>query len=350
MLKNSESVGAPISSSISMEIKPLTINIDEKFDCLLNEFLVAENNHIFNEPRFFCLHQQSSKDIYAQLVRRKDRKVFATIAFHEKNGEYLSPSRGTFGGFTINSPIDLALLEQFARVVFSYLTTAGAEKIIIKLAPISHDITSFSIMYNILVRCQFMVSTQELSFDLRVDERAFVERTDYGNAKRIRKCQREGFLSVKLALEQLKDVFVVIAANRARRGFPLSMSFFQLQDMANEFPDKIHCFAVYSDLDRSNLAAASVCIEVSTRVLYVFYWGDAAELESYSPIALLAAEIYGYCQRNCIEILDVGTSTVDGMPNYGLVRFKRNLAFSESLKLTMTLNCSNLTGFQHGVV
>ena len=108
----------------------------------------------------------------------------------------------------------------------------------------------------------------------------------------------------------------------------------QLDAMVATFPDRLHYFAVYSNAQRSHMVAAAICMAITDRVLYVFYWGDAADMGSYSPIALLAASIYEFAQQRKFVLLDVGTATVDGVPNQGLVTFKRNLGFSESLKLS----------------
>ena len=127
----------------------------------------------------------------------------------------------------------------------------------------------------------------------------------------------------------------MIALNRARRGYQVSMTYDQIQEMVLTFPSKIVCFGVSSDAEKKKLVASSICILINTRILYVFYWGDVAEMETLSPIALLASEIYEYMQKNNYEIFDVGTSSINGEPIYGLINFKRNLGFSESLKLNI---------------
>jgi hypothetical protein len=104
--------------------------------------------------------------------------------------------------------------------------------------------------------------------------------------------------------------------------------------MVKTFPGRLHIFAVYPDSKRSHIVGAAICIAVSRSVLYVFYWGDAADMSSYSPIALLASRIYEFCQHQEFQLLDAGTSTLAGEPNHGLISFKRNLGFSESLKLS----------------
>jgi len=313
------------------------VPLDDHYEIAVNSFIVAGNNHLFNEPRFFELHATSPNDVYAQLVRKSDKAVCATIAYYEKDdGQFVSPKRGTFGGLGLNRPLDRDVIERFFLAVFDYATRAGARTFLLAAPPLSHDPSLGSIMCNILLRHGWTLSGYDLNYDMRVDDRQFVDRIDYGNVKRIRKCIKEGFVAEYLDKAGYEAAYRVIAENRQRRGFPMSMTSVELNKMAEVFSERFHCFAVYSDLRKAQMLAAAVCLSLSSSILYVFYWGDAADMQQYSPIALLASCIYGFCQLNAYTLLDAGTSTLKGEPNPGLITFKRNLGFTESLKPSFT--------------
>jgi hypothetical protein len=316
-------------------LNKVILPIDDKYQIDINHFRPYENSNIFNEKDYFQLHSNSLNDIYVQLVRITTGKVYATIAFYnEENGLFTSPRRGTFGGIVLNEPVEMQLIEKFLYAIKKYLIKIGSRAISIKCPPFSHDLALSSIVTNVLLRQGFRLSGHELNYDLSVDERPFSDRIDYGNDKRIRKCLRESLFAEQVDSVDYPKIYEVIKDNRERRGFPISLSLEQLGQMVEIFPGKMYFFAVYQDAERSVILAAAVCIALTDSILYVFYWGDAAGAESYSPIALLASTIYNYCQQQGFKVLDVGTSTVSGEPNYGLVKFKRNLGFSESLKLS----------------
>jgi hypothetical protein len=179
-----------------------------------------------------------------------------------------------------------------------------------------------------------VLADHELNYDMAVDSRPLLERMGSGNAKRLRKCVREGLVAQPVPLVEYLNVYRVIEDNRRRRGFPMTMSAEQLGDMARAFPDRLHLFSVIAPGTTSSMCAAAVTVALTESILYVLYWGDAAGMETYSPIALLASSIYEFCQARGFTRLDVGTSTVAGVPNHGLIQFKRNLGFVESLKLS----------------
>ena len=317
-------------------LKKLVLPFDEKFEIHINTFLNAQENHLFNEPAYFKLHSKSDKDCYAQLVRFNDRKVCATLAFHEvTNGVYVSPGRGTYGGPSLNAKLQFMVVEKFLYTVTDYLRQKGARCIRIRLAPASHDNPLFAISFNALTRYGYHPDKHEVNFEMLINDEQFVSRIDYGNIKRIRKAEREGFICEQVNTSLLPSVHQLIAENRVRLGASVSMSLDQLNKMIDLFPKRLNLFAVYRDSARLVMVAAAVCLELTQRVLYVLYWGDADGMRSYSPVALLASNIYAFSKERGYLLLDVGTSTLNGVPNHGLVKFKRNLGFSESLKLEM---------------
>jgi hypothetical protein len=323
-----------------MMLDSLRLRFDDHYDLAFNMFLHAEKNHLFNEPAFFQLHATSPRDFYAQLVRRSDQTVFATIACYAvADGIFTTPKRGTFGGMGANHPLTQVVLEQFFLAILTRVRDAGGNVLKVKCPPLSHDLSLGSVVSNILLRHHGTLSGYDLNYDMKVDARGFQERVEYGNAKRIRKCLREGFVVEEIESCRLHEAYQVILANRVRRNIPISMTAGELQTMTKQFPGRLHCFAVYRDIHKSDMIAASVCIAVTASILYVFYWGDVADMQQYSPIALLASGVYEFCQRNDFLLLDAGTATVEGEPNEGLMHFKRNLGFTESLKPSFTLRC-----------
>lgn len=317
-------------------LQAFVLPFDHRFDIQVNSILFAQGNHLFNEPAYFKLHSHSERDCYFQLVLSNQNLVYITLAFHETSpGIYVSSGKGTFGGLSLNRNIEFQTVEKFLQSATDYLRRQGAKKIRIRCAPASHNTALFTVAFNSLIRQGFRAEEPEVNFSMLIDSRDFINRIDYGNVKRIRKAAREGFMCEKADLSLLPAIHQLIAENRERQGIVVSMTLDQLRLMAEIFPERLHLFAVYRDADRKFMAAAAVCLLLATDVLYVFYWGESDGMRSYSPVAMLASSIYSFSLQEGITLLDVGISTVNGNPNYGLVNFKRNLGFTESLKLDM---------------
>lgn len=308
------------------------IDIDSKYNIAINHFLPDKRHHIFNSAEYFGLHQ-TGRAYYYQLCSATTKDVLATVHFTETApGQFKSPATGTFGGFCCAKDVPLDTLERFVVCVEKHLLEHEAREIHIALAPAIHDLQLFSISFNLLTRHGYKVIRHELNHHLVVNSAALLDRMEYGNQKRYRKCLREGFKAHRLDGSRYAEAYAVIASNRQRKGFPITMSFPQIMEMVRVFGERIKFFAVYRE---ELLVASAICIDIDGRILYVFYWGDIDNMQSHSPITLLVAQIYEYCQIDHYEILDIGISTVAGDPNYGLVRFKRGLGCTESLKLSL---------------
>jgi hypothetical protein len=318
------------------------VSLGEKLDLLVDVFAPSAPTHIFNTPEFFRLHAKGGAlGHYFQLVDSKSDTVLATLHFTEISpGFYRSPARGTFGGISCNHDPSLEQLEAFVRAIEHFLVARGGKKFQVLLAPASHNLSLFSTSVSLLSRQGYEVRRQDLNdelivdlnYDLLVDVAPLSEHMDYGNRKRLNKCLREGFVSARLGKDRYAEAYEVIAQNRRRKNFPVSMDFSSIMTLVDMFDEDISFFGI----DRADeLVAAAICVAVSHEVLYVFLWGDAEDTQDYSPVVPLAATIYAHCQSKGFRIMDAGTSTVDGKPNHGVVRFKRKLGMRESLKLTM---------------
>lgn len=279
---------------------------------------------------FHQLHRGSDGVYFGWQVRNTVR---ATIHFTSiGDGLWRSPARGTFAGYDTDPTLTLEELATFHDVVEARLRARGATRIEILPAPMAHHPAAVSNQLYLLRARGFEIAGCDLNHTIAVDDTRLADRMAYNNLKRLRKCEREGIVGQRLNATMLDAVYATIAENRASKGYPMSMTFDQLQQMVELFPDAVQLFGASS---AERLSAAAICLRVSPSVLYAFCWGDRPEFGDSSPVVPVAAAIYQYCQEQQIEILDAGTSTIDREPNHGLIRFKRGLGFEESLKFRL---------------
>ncbi|HMG91078.1 MAG TPA: hypothetical protein VK589_13525, partial [Chryseolinea sp.] len=56
--------------------------------------------------------------------------------------------------------------------------------------------------------------------------------------------------------------------------------------------------------------------------------------KSTNPTVFLIRSLYQYCFENGIALFDLGTSSLDGIPNFGLLNFKIRLGATPTTKFT----------------
>lgn len=298
---------------------------------LENRFAGPALGSIFHSPAFHRLH---AGDIGLYFEWALQGQVHASIHFTPAaDGLWRSPARGTFAGYAWREDLPLESLWAFHRAVMQRLQELGAQQVRILTAPMAHDALAFSQQTHLLRSTGFAITQCDLNQSLALNEQPLSQRMSYGNLKRLRKCVREGLVSQLLAPDALPTVVDTLTANRQAKGHTLSMSLAALQQMQALFPEQMLLFGTQAGAEQ---AAAALCLRLSPDVLYVFYWGDRPGYAQLSPVAALADCIERYARDAGAKQICVGTSTVDAEPNFGLLQFKRNLGFSESLKLQFT--------------
>ncbi len=297
---------------------------------VVDRFLPQQSLHLFNTEAFFRLHAGGTGH-YFQWVLNGNPCITAHFT-QVAPAVYRSPARGTFGALSHLPGVTLDDQQAFISEIAAYLRECGGKLLQVLLPPLQHDPVGLSVQYFLFRADGFTESSVDLNYGQAVDDQPFVAKINYANRKRLNKCRRDGFEVSPVAAERLPDVYATIAENRAARGYPVTMGEEPLREMVELFPDAVQLYACERD---GQMAAAAVCLQLSPDVLYVFYWGDRPGYSQYSPVVLIADHLYQGCQSNGIKLLDVGTSSADAQPNPGLIRFKRALGFSESLKFRL---------------
>ncbi len=309
--------------------------IDENLELIVNGALDGTDLDLFNLRAFQDLHAPDAlRSFHSALIDRRSGAVTATVHFHERSaGEMASPFRGSFGGFTVvpGAPLTIAEMVAFVGAVEAHLVTEGATRLSVVMPALAYHLPETSTWIDILLRRGFNVSRHELSYGINVVGE-FVDRIDSGNRKRLQKCIRDGLMASSLPRSEFETAYRVVAENRSKRGYTLSMSWQTFVAMADALPDHVTCFAVKRGADP---IAAALCLRINSHALYVAHWGEIAGVEAWSPVTFLASHLFEYCRAADIRLLDLGTANIDGAPNHGLIRYKKNLGCSESLKLTL---------------
>ena len=218
----------------------------------------------------------------------------------------------------------------------------GAVSRVIKITsyPFSYAQEQAHTLTQVLLQQNFIIKNSEITHFLDITKQSFSENISPAAQRRLKKCQKnENLIFEKYILaddldekrKQLNICYNIFVENRQRKKYPVSIDFESLFRLFCEFPDE-HTIFVVKDLD--TIISFSVAIRINKSILYHFIPADVVGYEAFSPMIFLLNGMYEYCQKEKIKILDLGISTDNGMPNYGLIRFKKSLGAKSSLKLT----------------
>jgi 2-polyprenyl-3-methyl-5-hydroxy-6-metoxy-1,4-benzoquinol methylase len=174
------------------------------------------------------------------------------------------------------------------------------------------------------------VTRQELNQWLPVDGRSFLRLGNYANRKRLHRALRLGVTVRLLEPADYGTAYDAVADNRRKKGRTLSMAWEDVQQLAAAFPHQLRMFGAFM---AGSMIAAAICLQVRHDILYVYAWGEREGAEAASPVTVLARSIHDFASALGLTMVDLGTSSIDGVVNQGLAAFKRSLGAEASLKL-----------------
>lgn len=313
-----------------------TIKIDSKYHITTGSSYLHEFS-LFNQNSFIKLHERNDNCYKFNLINTsKDICEGISNFGFASDKEINSPPIGSFGSFEFSDFIKYEIKENFIKKVLSYILDKKKYKnISITLPPDIYNLQNNCQVTSILFRNNFHIKRLEINQFINLGSYSYETSITRGNKKRIKKCLRNNFSFKKLNAEDYKSAYEVIFTNRKRRNFPITMTWEGLSEMIKTFPEKMFFFGIYN---QSEMIASAICMKVSKKILYVFYWGEIGSYETYSPIAYLSYRIVEFAKENGFNILDVGTSSENSIPNHGLVTFKENIGCEACNKFYLERN------------
>jgi hypothetical protein len=287
-----------------------------------------DGGYIFNTPEFQSLKVGSLK-FY---TLNQEEKPIARICFTIEHDEAISGLQATFGSIDSDLPLSIDRAVYFLGQVCDLLKSE-VEKISIKHWPECYDNSNNWQM--IFEKAGFNIVNRETDQYLKVTEKDYYQVVNRNQLSNLKQARDKGYTFSTLDIHKLPIVYGLIKRTLERKGYPVSMTHEDLYKTISLLPERYLLFGV---MDNDKLIAAAISVRVSKEVLYNFYHADEFNYRSTSPMVMLIKEIYEYCQRNEIQILDLGISTENGLINQGLFNFKKSLGCYATEKNTYGLS------------
>jgi len=288
----------------------------------------AKPSHFFNSAAFGSLNAYKCEQVFYLVF--KDSKVRLGIVFGVRNNKLHSPFSAPFGGFEAASEdIRLSQIDAALKVLETWAGDKGFEGIKIVPPPFFYNQNFLHKIDNCLFRAGFEKANIELNYQFpttKYDEN--YETTIWYNArKNLKRALQSGLTFEKLESENAKEAYDVIAQNRKERGFPLRMTWEQL----SETTAIINADFFLAKKDNENIGAA-VVFYVAEKTVQVIYWGDLPQFSEYKTMNFLSYNIFKHYKEAGIAMIDIGPSTEDSIPNYGLCEFKESIGCDINIK------------------
>jgi|GEM_PF-6126248 len=179
----------------------------------------------------------------------------------------------------------------------------------------------------------FSDEASDLNYHLNLSAATLQEVLPTDQRRVLRKMQDLNWQVRYLQPEEYNAAYRVLARNRTKKNYPITVSLGQLIDAFTAMPDT---YLGYGCFANNALLGMAVVLVVQPKVWYTFLLaGDPGA--PYSPVMALIDKIYRDARLAGASVLDLGTASVQGVPIPGLAAFKISLGAIETYKRTLRL-------------
>lgn len=295
--------------------------------------IFAKPAHVYNSVEFAQLNSHKAERLH-HLVFDDGGARLGIILGEHADGVMYSPFSAPFGGFTTNRPQQFEYFDMAVELLKEYSGKRN-QKIVITLPPDLYDRRQIPLAVNALCRhAETRFVDVNYHFDL-TDFEHYIQNIERSAKKNLNRALKENLIFYKVERGDTGGAaraYWVIRRNREEQGYPLRMTCDDVMRTTEVIPAD---FFLLSHEGR-DVAAAQV-FHVAEGICQVIYWGDLREYSSMRPMNLLAYRVFEHYRNQGLSILDIGPSTEDGVPNYGLCSFKKSIGCMASNKFSFLL-------------
>lgn len=301
----------------------------EILEVTASQYKAVINNPIqnFNSAEFSDLNKAKCDAVYYLLF--KDSKYRLGINFGVRNNILLTPFSASFGGFEfVYDDIKLYQIDAAIEALLSWAKQNKFNGIKILPPPAFYSPNFTAKITNCLYRAGFEIKNVEVNYHFETHNLNdnYLQNIWYNARKNLNKSLKNDLKFTKLTPEDSHKAYEVIAQNRSERGFPLRLTYEQLQETGTIIP--IDYFLVSNP---ENNVAAAIVFHLSKTIVRVVYWGDLPKFSELKTMNFLSYNVFQYYKEIQIPFIDIGHSTVDSVPNHGLCEFKESIGCSIGL-------------------
>ena len=296
--------------------------------------IVINPYHIFGSAGFNHVNKAKCDSVHYLLF--KDSKYRLGIIGGIRNNSFLSPFSAPFGGFSfLQEDVRISYIDEAIILLTAWAKAQALSALKITLPPTIYQESFLAKQINSLYRNGFSIDKTDLNYAYHLASftQEYPASIWYNARKNLKIALVNNFSFKKAALNIEKETaYNIIRQNREARGFPLRLTWQQVQTTAAVIPADFFLVENEAAIE----VAAAIVFHVAAGIVQVIYWGDLPEYANLKTMNFLSFKVFEHYHQLNIKIIDIGPSTEDSIPNYGLCEFKESIGCSISCKFSFS--------------
>lgn len=274
---------------------------------------------------------KSKQEKMIRLMKVDDSSIGLIVGL--KDSVLHSPFSAPFGGFHYNHEfIFYNLIKDFLSDLKRYVECVGLKEISITLPPDIYQVNMNAKLVNAFLQLGYTMKTPDINNWVNIKEFDGVW-TKSVVAQNCRKAIKYGLKwSVVSELKDYEEAYDLIRKNRVEQKRNIYMTLEDILEVKTAFPVD---FFLIREKDGNSVGAA-IFYRGHERIVQGVFLGDDMEKRNLGIMNYMYMNIYQYYKDMGFEYIDLGTSSLEGEPNEGLIRFKEIHNCKTSLRFTFT--------------
>jgi len=254
-----------------------------------------------------------------------------------KDGTFQSPFSAPYGGFsTYNNKIKLEYLNDALMALDKYLELNKIKQVKLILPPYFYNESFLAKVFYMLIQNEYEINYIDMNYHMNTDDFKNYQSglVDKRTIEKLKKAFRVGLKFTTVHDENDKRIaYNIVKQNRELKGRPIYLTF---EDLINTCKIvNADFFLVYQE---DVPIASAVVYRVADKIVQAIFWADKPEYSLSRPMNFLVYKLFEFYANQDIRMIDLGISTENGFPNFGLCDFKENTGSLASLKYTLIKN------------
>jgi hypothetical protein len=289
---------------------------------------------LFNNPKYHQLNLTGDQSLFRYDHWVEDRWVGSLIGV-KTEGIIDCGYKAPYGGPDIvRAGESTTEIIQFLRDAVASARQTGAKTLRIRARPAYHSANEASVLFA-LFNLGFSVESCEFSQGIDVTRYSsaehYIRELKDSQRNQIRRGLSQTEFSEAETEEDWGIAYELLSLNRSFRALTLKFSLAYLLQLRAVFPQRLSMYLLRAE-DRP--IAAALVYRVRPKIDHIVSWGDDKTRRENAPVGTIAVHLLERAIREKVEILDIGISSVDGIPDDGLIAFKRHTLATSDLRLT----------------
>jgi hypothetical protein len=250
-----------------------------------------------------------------------------------KDGVLRSPFSAPFGGFHYrHEHLSYELIYEFLSDLKDYIVSEELKKIAITLPPDIYQKNMNAKLINAFIRIGFKLEVPDLNscIDLKKFDGKWTKSEVAGNCRKAINNNLEW--AIATGIDDMESAYEVIYKNREGLGRKIHMTLEDILKVKDIFP--VDFFIIREG--NGNCIGAAVIYRGHKSIAQGIFMGSDLEKRNLGVIDLMYMKVYEYYKKLGYEYIDLGTSSLEGEPNPGLLRFKENHNSITSLRYSFS--------------